>query len=329
MTSLVSVIVPNYNHAAYLKQRMDSVLEQTLRDFEVILLDDVSTDDSRSVIETYRHDPRVRIVFNQHNSGSTFRQWNRGARMARGRYLWFAESDDYADPSLLERVVGMLERSSDCTVGACESWYVYDERPPTTRTNQSHLPENARWRGDFIADGRAECREQLVVHNTMPNASAVVVRRDAFERVGGADESMRLCADWMLWVRLLLQGNLAHVGEPLNYFRCHTAAVRTANRRSAATQAEVYRVIAEIHEHARVAPAHLEQMLAARADIFAQTTWDRRFGLREMLQVYRAARAVDEHAGTRVALKWIRMKLGALRRWRGRGTRIDPALTPD
>ena len=100
----VSVIVPNYNHARFLPQRIESILRQTYQDFELILLDDCSTDDSRAVLSQYASEPRVRIQFNEVNSGSTFRQWNKGVRLARGKYVWIAESDDYADERLLERL---------------------------------------------------------------------------------------------------------------------------------------------------------------------------------------------------------------------------------
>ena len=69
----VSVVVPNYNHAQYVRQRIDSILKQTLQDFELILLDDCSTDCSRAVISEYAKDPRVTIEFNEVNSGSTFK----------------------------------------------------------------------------------------------------------------------------------------------------------------------------------------------------------------------------------------------------------------
>src|SRR5438874_4285236 len=105
----VSVIVPNYNHAPYLLRRIDSILAQTYRDFELILLDDCSTDDSREILTSYRDNPRVRIEFNAKNSGSVFKQWNKGVQLARGRYIWIAESDDYADPRSLARIVPILE----------------------------------------------------------------------------------------------------------------------------------------------------------------------------------------------------------------------------
>src|SRR5690349_3561194 len=106
MTPKVSVIVPNYNHARYLKQRIDSVLNQTFTDFELILLDDHSTDESLSIIENYRNHPRVSaIILNAENSGSTFRQWRKGLEQAKGQFVWIAESDDSADANFLEKTV--------------------------------------------------------------------------------------------------------------------------------------------------------------------------------------------------------------------------------
>src|ERR1700722_8508136 len=86
----VSVIIPSYNHARFLRQRIDTVLQQTFQDFEVILLDDCSPDNSPEIISSYVGDSRVRIEFNAINSGSTFKQWNKGVRMARGDYVWIA-----------------------------------------------------------------------------------------------------------------------------------------------------------------------------------------------------------------------------------------------
>ena len=91
----VSIIIPNYNHATFLERRIEGVLNQSYKDWELIILDDASTDDSRSIIERFaQKHPPIQTVFNQKNSGGPFPQWNRGAEMAKGDYLWFAESDD-------------------------------------------------------------------------------------------------------------------------------------------------------------------------------------------------------------------------------------------
>ena len=102
MFPTVSVIIPNYNHAPYLRQRIDSVLKQDYQDFEVILLDDCSKDDSRQVLDSYRNHPKVsHVVYNEQNTGNTFIQWERGVNLAQGRYIWIAESDDVAELSLI------------------------------------------------------------------------------------------------------------------------------------------------------------------------------------------------------------------------------------
>ncbi len=102
MNPSVSVIIPNYNHAPFLKERIDSVINQHYDNFEVIILDDCSKDNSREVIEQYRNHPKVKhIIYNEANSGSTFIQWHKGFRLAEGEYIWIAESDDVADLDFL------------------------------------------------------------------------------------------------------------------------------------------------------------------------------------------------------------------------------------
>src|SRR5476649_961009 len=101
---MVSVIIPNYNHEPYLEQRINSVLNQTYKNIEVIILDDNSTDSSRQVIERYRADTQIKhIVYNHTNSGSPFIQWKKGIDLAKGKYIWMAESDDYSDLTFLEK----------------------------------------------------------------------------------------------------------------------------------------------------------------------------------------------------------------------------------
>src|SRR5260370_24418527 len=104
----VSIIVPNYNHGRFLRRRIETILTQTFQDLELILLDDCSTDDSRTILKHYASSPCVRIEFNEVNSGSAFKQWNKGVRLATGKYVWIAESDHYADPQFLERLVPLL-----------------------------------------------------------------------------------------------------------------------------------------------------------------------------------------------------------------------------
>ena len=111
----------------------------------------------------------------------------------------------------------------------------------------------SRWTTDYCADGHDECRDYLIFHNTVPNASGVVFRREIYDRVGGADESLRLCGDWKLWAAMAFTGRVAYLGEPLNYFRFHDATVRNKSRYEGRDVAERLRVIRWILE--RVTPA--------------------------------------------------------------------------
>ncbi|TAE04306.1 MAG: glycosyltransferase family 2 protein, partial [Bacteroidetes bacterium] len=86
---LISVIVPNYNHAPYLLERIESILSQSFQDFELILLDDFSTDQSKEVLKKYQNHEKVsHLLLNEKNSGSTFKQWNKGISLAKGKYIW-------------------------------------------------------------------------------------------------------------------------------------------------------------------------------------------------------------------------------------------------
>src|SRR4029077_1491910 len=126
----VSVIVPNYNHARFLRRRIESVLGQTYGDFELILMDDCSTDESQAILSEYARDARVRLEFNETNSGGTFRQWNKGVRLARGKYVWIAGADDYADERLLGSLVAMLDQDAAVTFAYCRSYCVTAEDQP-------------------------------------------------------------------------------------------------------------------------------------------------------------------------------------------------------
>jgi len=227
----VSVIVPNYNHARFLNQRLQSVLNQTYQDFELIYLDDASTDDSNEVFAPYANFPRVRAIFNQTNSGSPFKQWNKGIQAATGEYIWIAESDDYADPRFLENLVKVLDHQLQVGLVYCDSW-TSDADGNISDGLHGWIDDlnTNRWKHDFLNNGLKECQNYLAHKNTIPNASAVLVRRSLFEQVGYAEESMFLCGDWMTWIKILLQSDIAFIASKLNYYRCHSHSARSSSQ---------------------------------------------------------------------------------------------------
>lgn len=235
----VSVIIPNYRHARYLKERIDSVLEQTYRDFEVIILDDCSPDDSREIIETYRTREKIaHIVYNEHNSGSTFVQWQKGFDLAQGEYIWIAESDDFADPEFLSSCVEQLESDPSCTLAYTESRLVDAESRPMKKRMKGAYSKGSpcdMWEGDdFILHNMLRC-------NTIYNASMVVFRKAAIP----ADKTymqFRLNGDWLFWVKIALQGKVAHINAPYNNFRQHEVKVTHTSRTDGTGLAELLRL---------------------------------------------------------------------------------------
>jgi glycosyltransferase involved in cell wall biosynthesis len=309
----VSVVVPNYNHARYLRQRIESVLRQTFRDFELILLDDCSTDDSRSILSEFESEPRVRLDFNAINSGSTFKQWNKGVRLARGKYIWIAESDDYADERLLERFVAVLEADPEVAYAYCLSWGVNAENQTNGFADlylRNLSPE--RWRSDFVVDGREECRNYFVRANTVPNASAVVFRKAAYEAVGGADENYRICGDWKLWAAMAVSGKVAYFGEPFNFFRFHDASVRNTSKYGGRDVAEYLKVIRWLLGQVTPSDQVLEAMRTSAADHWVPALMSMHVPVQRKLTILQNACVVDPHPLRRMirpALETIRQKV--------------------
>jgi len=313
----LSVIVPNYNHARFLRKRIDSILQQTFQDFEVILLDDCSTDDSRSILSSYASDPRVRIELNDANSGNTFKQWNKGVRLARGKYIWIAESDDYADERLLEKLAALLDADAQVAFAYCRSWRVSAE-DQIDGFADFYLAgiDPVRWTADHYADGKEECRNHFVRVNPVPNASAVAFRKAVYERVGGADESLRLCGDWKLWAAMALTGNVAYIGDPLNYFRFHDASVRNKSALIKMDLVEHLRVIRWVLGQVTPAETVLEKLCEEQSNGWVPVVMSSHVPLGLKRAILRSVREIDPHpirSAIRPALATVRRKF--LRHW--------------
>lgn len=306
----VSVVIPNYNHARFLPRRIDSVLQQTFQNFELILLDDCSVDDSRSILSSYANDPRARTEFNEANSGSSFKQWNKGVRLARGEYVWIAESDDYADARLLQRLVAVLDGNPKTAFAYCASWRVsVDGQLDGLALPTSSLP--ARWAEDFVADGLEECRKSFFKYNPVVNSSAVVFRRSLYERVGYADEDLRFCGDWKLWASMALHGDIAYIAEPLNYFRFHDASMRARAEDQHLSMIESLQVIGWLLQRITPDESLLESFCDYLAPIWVPVVMSPRLSSVSRKAILRGIWQFDPHPVARAmrpALTTIRLK---------------------
>ncbi|GCD78412.1 hypothetical protein JCM31826_18940 [Thermaurantimonas aggregans] len=243
---LVSVIVPNYNHAPYLIERLKTIENQTYKNVEIILLDDCSTDDSAEILKNWSvRNSHTNLIINDKNSGSPFAQWNKGISLARGEYVWIAESDDACEPNLLEVLVNVLENEKDACLAFCQSILIDKEGNQLHSFNEHYkfVFKSDRWENDFCADAREECRRYMLFHNTIPNASAVLFRRKDLQKVIPVDQEFKLNGDWFFYVKLLsVSTKFCYTAQPLNYFRYHANTQRLSARNKTYAFFEIIRI---------------------------------------------------------------------------------------
>lgn len=245
----VSVIVPNYNYSKYLRKRIDSILKQTYQDYEIILLDDASTDDSLQVFEEYRNEPGVSLILkNEKNTGSPFRQWMKGILHARGKWIWIAEADDFADDRFLETVVGYAEKYDNVSVCYSGSLLVGPDDKELSGQDINKW-DNSMKKDAACFDGIEYIKNNLYWSNYIVNASAVIFRREfALKLEHSAFIDMRYSGDWQFWFEMSLSGNVVEVYKELNYFRKHPQKTTFKGNKEGTSILEDMRVVTNIEK---------------------------------------------------------------------------------
>ncbi len=200
MKPTVSVIVPTFNRAELIKTSVRSVLNQTYQDFEIIIIDDGSTDDTEKVVKNL-NDDRIRYIRHERNKGAPAAR-NTGIRSARGKYLAFQDSDDEWMPEKLERQMAIFRGAvSDVGVVYSGFWKVKDNKrlyfpPPQIRKKEGNVYKNLL-EENFVA---------------MPSA---VIKSECFKKAGMFDEELPRYQDWELFIRISKHYNFAFVSKPL------------------------------------------------------------------------------------------------------------------
>jgi Glycosyltransferases involved in cell wall biogenesis len=224
---MVSIIVPNYNHSKYLSERIESILNQTYHDFELILLDDCSTDNSKKVIDRYRNKPYIsHIILNEINSGSTFKQWEKGISLAKGDYIWIAESDDVAEPDFLETITNALKNTPKARIAFTNSYIIDSESKITDKDLDTDTRENQI----IVEKSVSFAKSKMLFSNRIYNASAVVFEKNLWYEITKDFTRLRLCGDWICWLSMLLKSeSIIHISKKLNHFRIHNNKVTTTS----------------------------------------------------------------------------------------------------
>jgi glycosyltransferase involved in cell wall biosynthesis len=253
--------------------RLQSIVAQTVPIFELIILDDASSDGSVDVVCSWleRNNIEARLIVNDRNSGCVTRQWAKGVQAARGELVWIAEADDLCSADLLKTLLPPL-RDQDVVLSYCESRQI-DENGSITAPDYRDYVEDVsktRWRQAYVRDGSDEIVNALAIKNTIPNVSAVLFRREPLAAVLSekleAIASYRQAGDWYVYMEVLERGKVAFNPANCNSHRRHSASVVGAVAKGALLEeiAGMQRLAADRHtlpEHtARIAHKYLEEL---------------------------------------------------------------------
>jgi glycosyltransferase involved in cell wall biosynthesis len=201
----IAAIIPSYNSAHFLKECIDSVLQQTYEVAEIIVVDDGSTDNPRAVVDSY---PPGRVKYFYKPNGGLSSARNAGVRETTSPWVGFLDADDRWEPRKIELQVKALEANPDAV-------FCYTSKilagPNGPEGFHYAAPPEGNW--------------PRLRYENMITPSTVLMRRDVLEAVGGFDEQLRACEDWDLWVRLGPDCKMVKVDEPVTWYRSSTGSL--------------------------------------------------------------------------------------------------------
>ena len=229
----VSVVVPNYNYGRYFDKRINTVLNQTYPIYELIILDDASTDGSVAIIEEKLAEVRekypdlqIKFVVNQTNSGKAMLQWKKGFEMATGDYVWIAEADDLCSRRFLEEAMKGFD-DPEVVLSYTESKLINGKGmtlAPNFRWSRDR-EKTGHYKESYIKDGFREIEEIMAVRCTIPNVSAVVFKKsEKIPYLQYFDEAAKFLqvGDWYFYAKVLEHGKISYNKKPVNKFRVHS-----------------------------------------------------------------------------------------------------------
>lgn len=229
----ISVVIPSYNYEKHIKERIESVLNQSYPIYELIILDDDSKDNSVEIIKSELEKTHVtsHLFVNESNSGSVFEQWYKGASIAKGDYLWIAEADDYSAPDFVTEIMQPFEDDKDVVMSYCESYSINSKGNVIDKDYIDYVSDvsKTKWLSSYINDGVDEIMTTLCIKNTIPNVSSVIFKKN--ELLSVLDENIdqikqyKVAGDWVTYLHLLSKGKIAFSPKSYNYHRRHESSI--------------------------------------------------------------------------------------------------------
>ena len=235
----ITALVPSYNHGHYIRERIESILNQTYPNIDLIVIDDCSNDDSHTFISELQARHGFQYLRNKRNSGSPFTAWERICALDSCDYIWVCESDDVAEPTFVETAVAYLDAVPGSVLFYCSS-LIINEAGEFIGHTDSYFHDTwkeTRWDNDFSTDGYSELLQFQLRGQTVPNMSSALFTTKAFKAAFTPFlKRLRLTGDRLFVGNVMKLGKVVFHRAALNRFRKHeiTARMRVNSARSQA-----------------------------------------------------------------------------------------------
>ena len=233
----ISVVIPNYNYEKFLLQRLYSILYQQIKIEEIIILDDCSTDDSRNLIDKIEKQLKkymtIKKIYNEKNSGSAFKQWQKGFENASGEYVWIAEADDYSDKKFLKTLEKQLEKDKDTVIAYTDTAFIDKDGYVIMRSIKPEIDllKTKHWDNNFVNNGTDEIRDYTYLNCTIANVSSVLFKKGNYSKFFKESGKFRQAGDWLFYVNVMSTGKIAYNNKALNYYRLHGNNVTSTTKK--------------------------------------------------------------------------------------------------
>lgn len=236
----VSILIPTYNYGHHIEEAIDSALNQTYTDFEIIIVDDASTDNTDEVVQKYLSDKRITYYKNPVNLGLVG-NFNKCLTYAKGTYLKFLLADDKLEPTLLEKFVPVMEQYPNVSL-VTSNREVFGSESKKRILPFTGLQEGKKVIFESLREGNG---------NWIGEPTTVMFRRSDLPRVGYFDPAYFCLVDWEMWLRLLTVGDCYIIPETLSYFRVHPGQASQKIRKDYKFTFEDYFFYKEIEKNNR------------------------------------------------------------------------------
>ncbi len=245
----VSVVIPNYNYAHFMYQRLYSILYQKYKVNEIIILDDCSTDNSREVIDKIVESlsPYINIkkVYNEKNSKCVFKQWEKGFKLAKSEYVWIAEADDYCTDEFLKLQFKKLEMDSNIVLSYVDTAMINTEGSIFMRSCKSDIDvlQSGHWDQSFVVNGKDEIKNYAYINCTIANVSSVIFKKEDYSLAFKEATKYKQVGDWRFYLGVFEKGKISYINKACNFYRVHGNNVTSNTKKQ-----KHFEEIVKIHE---------------------------------------------------------------------------------